>query len=116
MLALLVLFFAGLRVVNAPFDPSARVLPAIYFSADWRWQPDAALTPRREVWGGLLIALIGLLGYVRGIRDDRLALRLGLWGILGGAIGFPLGQSRRRSMPGTRECSPRGSGCVSIRS
>jgi hypothetical protein len=93
MLALLVLFFAGLRAVNAPFDPSARVLPPIYFSADWRWRPDAALTPRREVWGGLLLALIGLLGYVRGIRDDRLALRLGLWGILGGAIGFPLGQS-----------------------
>jgi hypothetical protein len=55
--------------------------------------PDAALKPRREVWGGLLCALLGLLIYTGLFRRDPLALRLGLWAMLGGAIGFPLGQS-----------------------
>ena len=31
--------------------------------------------------------------YLGKIRGDRLAPKLALWGILGGALGFPLGQS-----------------------
>jgi hypothetical protein len=44
------------------------------------------------VWGGLLFALAGLLAYVGWWRRDGLAWRTGLWGVLGGALGFPLGQ------------------------
>ncbi|MFO0808830.1 MAG: hypothetical protein U0746_09425 [Gemmataceae bacterium] len=93
MLGALGLFALGVWVLNQPFDPANRMLPRIYFSADWYWEPDAtALKPRREVWGGLLAALIGVLVYTRW-RGDALAPRLGLWGVLGGALGFPLGQS-----------------------
>lgn len=79
--------------MNEPFRPSERTLPRIYFSADWHWEPEAQkLKPRREDWGGLLLALAALMVYARGIRRDVLAWRMGLWGMLGGAIGFPLGQ------------------------
>jgi hypothetical protein len=93
MLVMLGLFVVGLWIWNTPFDPANRALPTIYFSDDWRWEPDAELRPRREVWGGLLMALAGLVVYCGWIRRDRLAGRLALWAIAGGAIGFPLGQS-----------------------
>ncbi|HRZ38658.1 MAG TPA: hypothetical protein P5534_20120 [Candidatus Paceibacterota bacterium] len=89
---MLVLYLAGMWLLNEPFDPARRVLPRLYFSADWRWQPAADLEPRRERWGGLLFSLIGLLLYVRHVRGDRLAWRLALWGMLGGGLGFSLGQ------------------------
>ena len=50
-------------------------------------QPDADLRPRREVWGGLWCALLGATAYVGCLRRDRLAWRLAVWGVLGGAIG-----------------------------
>jgi hypothetical protein len=86
------LYFAGGWWLNQPFDPAHRILPRIYFSADWRWRPDAVLKPRREDWGGLLLALIGLIGYAGGWRRDRLARHLAGWAVLGGMVGFPLGQ------------------------
>lgn len=92
MAGLLALFFLGRAWLNAPFDPAHRILPTLYFSADWRWLPDAALKPRREVWGGLLLALLGAILYVSFFRRDSLGWRLGAWGILAGALGFPLGQ------------------------
>lgn len=92
-LVLLGLFFAGKALLNAPFDPVQRLLPRIYFSADWRWEPGAQLKPRPEVWGGLLAAWIALTAYVGVRRRDRLAAALALWGFAGGAIGFPAGQS-----------------------
>jgi len=91
-LGLLGLWALGVWLLNSPFDPASKVLPSIYFSDDWRWEPGADLKPRPEVWGGFLLALCGLLAYTRLARRDSLALRLGLWGVLGGAIGFPLGQ------------------------
>jgi hypothetical protein len=93
MLGLLGLCWIGIQALNEPFNPSQRRLPPIYFSDDWRWEPGAVLKPRREVWGGMLAAWIGLLVYVRYARRDGLGLRLGLWGFLGGALGFPLGQA-----------------------
>lgn len=93
MLGMLALAWFGIRWFNEPFDPAHRILPAIYFSDDWRWEPDAALKPRREVWGGLLIALLGLIAYLRLARRDVPATRLAVWAMLGGALGFPLGQS-----------------------
>jgi hypothetical protein len=92
LLAALGLFFAGVETIHSPFDPAAQILPPIYFSDDWRWEPGANLRPRREVWGGLWLALIGATAYARMIRRDRLALRLALWGMISGAIGFPAGQ------------------------
>lgn len=93
MAALVGLLFVGKAVLNAPFDPANKLLPPIYFSADWRWQPEAALKPRPEIWGGLLLALVGLFLYVAVRRRDVLARNLGLWAVLGGVVGFPLGQS-----------------------
>ncbi len=93
MLGLLGLCAIGAWVLNQPFDPANKILPRIYFSDDWRWEPGAQLEPRREVWGGLLFALAGLIAYTGWRRRDPLAPRLALWGILGGTLGFPLGQS-----------------------
>jgi hypothetical protein len=93
MLALVCVALAGSWWLNEPHDPAARVLPRLYFSASWYWHPDAVdLQPRREGWGGLLVALGALGVYAGAIRRDRLALRLIGWGLLGGAVGFPLGQ------------------------
>lgn len=92
LLGALALCALGIRLLNEPYDPAQHILPRIYFSDDWRWEPGATLKPRREVWGGFLFALAGLLAYTRW-RRDPLAVRLALWGILGGAVGFPLGQS-----------------------
>lgn len=92
MAALIGAYFLGIRLINSPFDPAHRILPAIYFSDDWRWEPDAALKPRPEVWGGMLLALTLAAVWTRVVRRDVLAFRLMGWGILGGAVGFPAGQ------------------------
>lgn len=93
LLAILGLTDLGVQLLNRPFDPANRVLPAIYFSADWYWQPDVAdLKPRPEVWGGLLVALLGLTLYTGLARRDRLARNLAVIGFIGGALGFPTGQ------------------------
>jgi hypothetical protein len=92
LVVMLVCLFLGHYLLNMPFDPESRILPKIYFSADWYWEPGADLKPRRERWGGLLAALLALVGYVGIIRRDRLAFRLTAWGFLGGALGFPGGQ------------------------
>ena len=93
MLGMFVLYAAGWWMLNQPFDPANRILPRVYFSASWRWQPEAgdALRPRPEVWGGLLVALIGAWAWAAWARGDRLARNLALWGIVGG-LGFPIGQ------------------------
>jgi len=86
----------GIWWLNEPYLPARHILPRMYFSADWRWTPDMTpemLKPRRELWGGFLVALAVLLTWLASVRRDGLAVRLGLWGLLGGAIGFPLGQS-----------------------
>jgi hypothetical protein len=93
MAGLMALCAFGIWLLNEPYDPAARILPRIYFSDDWRWEPGVDLKPRREVWGGLLLALLGLIGWLRWAKRDPLAPRLALWAMLGGAIGFPLGQS-----------------------
>jgi len=93
MVIVFALYGVGWWLLNSPFDPANRVLPRIYFSASWYWQPDAGpeLKPRPEVWGGLLVALVGAWAWVSWVRRDRLARNLTLWGMLGG-LGFPLGQ------------------------
>ncbi|MFZ4731014.1 MAG: hypothetical protein ACOYK7_00580 [Pirellulales bacterium] len=93
MLGMLTLYALGIGLLNRPFDPARRVLPPIYFSDDWRWEPGAALEPRPEVWGGMLLALAGGWGWWGLIRRDPLARNITLWAFLAGAVGFPLGQS-----------------------
>ena len=92
-LAMVALYALGIRLINRPFDPARRVLPALYFSDDWHWEPDAILQPRPEVWGGMLLALAGGWAWWGLYRGDPLPRWLSLWGVLGGAVGFPAGQS-----------------------
>jgi hypothetical protein len=89
--AMIALLFVGRWLFNTPFEPSEQLLPRWYFSFDWHFLPRPDLKPRPEFWGGLLCALLAGVVFV-GIRRDSLALRLALWAMLGGAIGFPLGQ------------------------
>jgi hypothetical protein len=89
---MLVCLFVGIQLLNRPFDPANRVLPPIYFSDDWHWEPNANLEPRPERWGGLLAALVALVAYLGIVKRDQLAVRLAGWGLLGGALGFPGGQ------------------------
>ncbi|MFP6583738.1 MAG: hypothetical protein VCD00_14450 [Candidatus Hydrogenedentota bacterium] len=94
MLAALGLFFIGTRLLNYPFNPAERELPWLYFSGDWHWQPDKLdLRPRREVWGGLLFAWATVVAYCIWWAKDKLGRNMALWGFLGGALGFPIGQS-----------------------
>jgi len=74
----------GVRLLNRPHDPPD-ALPAIYFSS----RDDAR--PRPEFWGGLWLALAALLVYLM-VRGDRAAVGLALWGLLGGGLGFALGE------------------------
>jgi len=92
LLVMLFLMFAGVQLLNAPFDPANKALPEIYFSDDWHWEPEADLQPRPERWGGLLAALAGLYIYAGWFRGDRLVRRLALWGVVGGGLGFVVGQ------------------------
>ena len=88
-------YFLGMALLNGPYDPANKVLPSIYFSSSWHWQPDATaalLKPRAECWGGLLAALAALMAYTGFRRKDGLAIRMALWGLLGGGLGFTIGQ------------------------
>ena len=80
-----VLYFIGVFMLNSPMDPKTGVVPFLYFS-------NPVVKPRFECWGGLLFALLGLLTYAFWVRRDLIAARMGLFGFLGGFIGFPLGQ------------------------
>ncbi|MFA6241645.1 MAG: hypothetical protein WC655_11995 [Candidatus Hydrogenedentales bacterium] len=93
MLGALCAYTVGIWLLNSPYDLENKLLPSIYFSATWELFPDKAdLEPRYEVWGGLWVAFLFVIAYVSALKRDGLAWRLGLWGLLGGALGFPLGQ------------------------
>jgi len=93
MAALVALFFVGVRYLNGPYDPDNHVLPEIYFSDSWDFEPDKVdVKPRRETWGGYWVALLALMAYTRLIRRDSLALRMGIFGVIAGGLGFAGGQ------------------------
>lgn len=93
MLAMLGLTFLGIWLYNTPFDVENKQVPNIYFSEEWGYYPDKEeVKPRPEVWGGNLVAITCLLIYVRAFRKDKLAFRMGLIALLGGGLGFSLGQ------------------------
>ena len=89
---MILLLLLGVALLNRPFDPEQRILPKIYFSDHWKWEPGGELKPRNERWGGLWCALVGLGAYLAFVKRDRVARNLALWGIAAGALGFPLGQ------------------------
>lgn len=93
LLAALAMHFLGVYLLNSPFDPANKVLPPVYFSDDWYFEPEGGFTPRVECWGGYLFALAAMIAYAGWVRGDRLARNLAFWGILGGALGFPGGQA-----------------------
>lgn len=93
LIAMVFLLFLGLTLINSPFDPANKVLPNVYFSDHYFWEPDAELKPRPERWGGLFLALVGVIVYVTFIKQDRLAQMLTVFGFLAGGFGFSLGQS-----------------------
>lgn len=84
--------FWGIGWLNEPYVPEDKLLPTIYFSDDWDWEPTVELKPRRELWGGLLLAWAALTAYARWVRGDVLAFRLALIGFISGGLGFSLGQ------------------------
>jgi hypothetical protein len=92
VICLPLLYLIGVTLINSPFDPATKQLPAVYFSETWEWKTSGDVKPRFECWGGLLLAMTGLLIYSGLVRQDRLAWRLGIAGLIGGAIGFPAGQ------------------------
>ncbi|MCR9294215.1 MAG: hypothetical protein NXI32_15960 [bacterium] len=91
--ALIGLWFVGVWCFNAPFDPENQRLPYIYFSDDWRFEPEQDLRPRPEIWGGYLLCWLALWSYLRLARKDILASRMAGIGILAGGLGFTGGQS-----------------------
>ncbi len=97
MVALVVCYFLGRFLLNEPFRPFAgesRELPAIYFSDHWKWEPDKVdMKPRRESWGGLLLALSTLFVYLGWFKKDRLARNMTIVGFISGGLGFTIGQS-----------------------
>lgn len=92
ILAMIVAMQVGVLLINQPYSPEEKLLPAVYFSDHWYWEADVD-APRREKWGGLMLALGLLVSYVGITKRDGLAVKLALWGIVGGAVGFPLGQA-----------------------
>jgi len=87
----LVLF--GSWLLNTPFDPEKKILPRIYFSSSWYFEPDRIdLKPRRENWGGLLLAWLGVTAYAGLVRRDWLAVRLSLCAFVAGGLGQSGGQ------------------------
>ncbi len=93
VVAMIVLVHVGVWLLNSPYDPANKVLPRIYFSASWYFQPEKAdLNPRREVWGGLAVGLVALTVYLAAIRRDRLGWRMGCIGFVAGGLGFAGGQ------------------------
>lgn len=100
MATLVGFYFLGRYLLNEPFRPFGpdRVLPQFYFSDHWVWEPDKVdMKPRRESWGGLLLALAALFVYVGWFKKDRLARNMTLVGVLSGGLGFTLGQSVQAS-------------------
>ena len=92
MLSALGAYQIGVLLLNEPFYPADKVLPNFYFSDSWYFEPEGGIKPRRETWGGLLFALTTVFIYAGYWMKDKLARNMALWGLLGGGLGFSLGQ------------------------
>ena len=93
----------GTLALNRPFSPPAR-LPALYFS-NFISPADPGWRARPEYWGGLWLGFLFLWSYLAWRKRDPVAWRLGAWGLLGGAVGFPAAQALN-AWPGSRQLLP----------
>lgn len=93
VIGMLTAVVAGWWLFNSPHNPENKRLPLLYFSDHWHWEPGVELKHRPEIWGGLWCALVTGVLYAALAKKDSLARNLALWGMLGGALGFPLGQA-----------------------
>ena len=91
--SMLTVLVIGWLVFNSPHDPENKKLPLLYFSDHWKWEPGVQLKHRPEIWGGLWCALILGVTYAALAKKDIMARNLAFWGIIGGALGFPIGQT-----------------------
>lgn len=89
---MLAAYFVGVLLLNRPFSREPELVPRIYFSHYSFWAPKVD-RPRPECWGGLVAAFIVLMTFLSVVKRDWLGFSLGLWGVVGGAVGFPLGQA-----------------------
>jgi len=78
----------GLALLNRPLSPSAAT-PPVSFSYD---PVNTENAPRSELWGAIWFGLIVLLLYTRVFKKDPVTFRFGMFGILGGGLGFSIGQ------------------------
>lgn len=84
LLVLVPCWFIGIKIFNRPMNPPKQ-LPRIYFS-------DRYQSPRTECWGGMWLSYIVLASYLWFVRHDSFAVGLSLFGLVGGGLGFTLGQ------------------------
>ncbi|HQO34112.1 MAG TPA: hypothetical protein PLG59_05595 [bacterium] len=88
LLAMTVASFLGLFLFNRPNFLSGD-LPLIRFSFN---PNDPSLPGRTECWAAIWAGMVVLLIYAKAIKKDVLTFRFGMAGILGGGIGFSVGQ------------------------
>jgi len=93
VIGMLTAVVVGWCLFNSPHDPENKRLPLLYFSDHWKWEPGVELKYRPEIWGGLWCALILGIIYATLAKKDIMARNLALWGVLGGVLGFPIGQT-----------------------
>lgn len=89
VLAMTIASMIGLWLLNRPNFISGDVA-LVRFSFD---PANPGEPGRSECWSALWSGLIVLLVYARWFKNDRVTVRFGIYGILGGAIGFAVGQS-----------------------
>lgn len=68
--------YAGIRLLNTPYNPKKGRFPKIYFSKD-----------KREEWGGLWFMLLGILAFSF-VKHDRIGFTMTFFGAVGGSFGW----------------------------
>ena len=89
LLLVIPLWHLGVWLLNHPFDPENGVLPPVYLSAGGYWSSDIGAI--QETWGGMLLALAGVLLH-SSLRRNALVPLMTLYGFLAGGFGGILGQ------------------------
>ena len=92
-IALLVLAMTGASIAGQWFFNTPNTISGDVALITFSFDPAKLDIPgRTECWGALWSGLIVLLVYARCFKKDSVTFRFGLYGALGGALGFALGQ------------------------
>ncbi len=86
LLVLVACFYVGIWLFNRPFDPANHRLPYLYFSDDWRWEPEGNLKPRSE--SGRLCLRVCSSGSILDLAQRSTGSPLRLVGTLGRCPGL----------------------------